>query len=301
MDLQRVDLNLMAAFEALMAARSVSGAASRLGISQPAMSGTLVRLRALFADELFVRSGRLMLPTVRALQIEAQIAPALAQMRAALAPPAPFDPATARRVFAVSGGDYATMVILPLLAARLAETAPHIDLRFRFVEKDATAGLLDDDALDLALGVFREPPKRFCLQPLFEERFVCIARKGHPALREGVTLDRFASLPHLLVTERGDASGAVDDALAKLGRARHVKLTVPHVLVVASVLAGSELIASVGARAAHLFARSAPIEIHELPVALPRWRLSMLWARRKSGDLGLAWLRGVLAEVGAAI
>jgi DNA-binding transcriptional LysR family regulator len=298
MDLQRIDLNLLVAFEALMAARSVSGAAARLGVSQPAMSGTLARLRALFGDELFVRSGRTMLPTVRAVQLETQVVQALAQLRVALAPPSPFDPATSRRVFTVSGGDYATMVILPRLAARLAEAAPSVDLRFRFIEKDAIYDLLDSDTLDLALGVYPAPPKRLSLQPLFEERFVCVARRGHPALRNGMTLDAFLRLPHLLVTERGDATGAVDEALAKLGLERHIRLTVPHVLIVSSVLPGSDLIAAVGARAGRMFARAAPVEIHELPLGLPTWRLSMLWSRQRAGDLGLAWLREILTDIG---
>ena len=120
MDLQRIDLNLLVAFEALLAERSVSAAAQRLGVSQPAMSSSLSRLRSLFDDALFVRAGRSMLPTERALEVQAPVAQALAQLRAALEPRAPFSPATSRRVFAVSGGDYATMVILPHLAAVLA-------------------------------------------------------------------------------------------------------------------------------------------------------------------------------------
>ena len=299
MDLQRIDLNLLVAFEALMAERSVSVAAARIGISQPAMSGALARLRDLFNDVLFVRSGRSMLPTVRATQLDSQIAQALAQIRAALDPPSSFDPLTSRRVFNVSGGDYATGVILPVLAARLAIAAPSVDLRFRFVEKDTTIDLLDSDTLDLALGVYPNPPKRLCLQPLLEERFVCLARKGHPGLQGGMTLEAFAALPHLLVTERGDAYGAVDEALAKLGLERHVRLTVPHVLVVPAVLPRSDLIASVGARAARLFADTAPIDIYEMPLPIASWRLSMLWSRQKAGDLGLAWLRDVVASIGA--
>ena len=301
MDLQRIDLNLMVAFEALMAERSVSAAATRLGVSQPAMSSTLGRLRSLFDDALFVRSGRVMLPTVRALQLEAQVGQALAQLRAALEPQAPFVAARSRRVFNVSGGDYATMVILPRLAALLAEEAPGVDLRFRFVEKDATFDLLDSDKLDLALGVFPDPPKRLGLQALFDEKFVCIARRGHPGLRGGMTMDAFIAAPHLLVTERGDAVGAVDEALGKLGLERRVALTVPHVLVVASVLPNSDLIATVGERAGRMFAQVAPLEVYETPGSMPPWRLSMLWSRQRTGDLGLTWLRDTLARTGVGV
>jgi DNA-binding transcriptional LysR family regulator len=301
MDLQRIDLNLMVAFEALMAERSVSGAAQRLGVSQPAMSGTLGRLRSLFDDALFVRSGRVMLPTVRALSLEVQVAQALTQLRAALEPQAPFNPATSRRVFTVSGGDYATMVILPHLAACLAEEAPGVDLRFRFVEKNDIFDLLDTDALDLALGVFPNPPKRLALQALFDEKFVSIARRAHPGLCNGMTLDAFAALPHLLVTERGDATGAVDEVLAREGRDRRIALTVPHVLVVPSVLAKSDLIATVGERVARLFAGAASLTVYDTPVVMPPWRLSMLWSRQKAGDSGLSWLQGVLARIGSRV
>jgi DNA-binding transcriptional LysR family regulator len=301
MDLQRIDLNLMVAFEALMAERSVSAAAARLGVSQPAMSNTLSRLRSLFDDALFVRAGRTMLPTTRATQLEGQVSLALAQLRAALAPPSPFDPRTSRRVFTVSGGDYATLVILPHLAARLAEQAPFVDLRFRFIEKDQVFDLLDTDALDLALGVYPNPPKRLGLQTVFQERFVCLARDDHPGLRDGLTLDAFTTLPHLLVTERGDAVGAVDEALAKLGLERRIALTVPHVLVVASVLRNTDLVATVGLRAARSFALWAPLALHEPPIPIAPWRMSMLWARQKSADPALAWLRTLVARIGASV
>lgn len=150
------------------------------------------RLRALFEDELFVRAGRVMLPTARAAALEAQVGQALTQLRAALAPQEAFNPASSRRVFHISGGDYAAMVILPALAAHLAQAAPLVNLRFRFIEKGAALDLLDQDALDLALGVFPEPPKRMAMRALFEERFVCLARHDHPALRQGLSLEIFA-------------------------------------------------------------------------------------------------------------
>lgn len=301
MDLSRIDLNLMVAFEALMAERSVSAAALRLGLSQPAMSAALQRLRALFEDALFVRSGRAMLPTVRAVELQGQIGQALTQLRNALEPQAPFNPQTSRRIFSLSGGDYASMIILPHLAAKIAAAAPHIDLRFRFAEKQTVVDLLDDDTLDLALGVFPEPPKRLGLQSLFEERFVCVSRRSHPALSDGMTLESYVALPHLLVTERGDAVGAVDEALAKQGFERRVTLTVPHVLVVPAVLTRTNLIATVGKRVAQSFSEAAALDIFEVPVAVPAWRLSMLWSRQRAGDLGLEWLRSILVEICAMV
>ena len=149
--------------------------------------------------------------------------------------------------------------------------------------------------------MFPDPPKRLGLQALFEERFVCVVRQDHPALRAGMTLDAFVALPHLLVTERGDEVGAVDEALARQGLKRRVALTVPHVLIVPSVLPASHLVATVGARAGRLFAQAAPLAVHDPPVTLPPWRLSMLWSRQKTGDPGLAWLRDVMARIGARV
>ena len=191
------------------------------------------------------------------------------------------------------------MVLLPRLTARLRGAAPGVDLRFRFVEKDQTFDLLDADALDLALGVYPNPPKRLVMQPLFTERFVSVACRSNPALRGGMTLAAYAALPHLLITERADATGVVDDALRRQGLQRRVALTAPHVLVVPAVLPGSGMVATVGGRAGRMFAAPGRLLLHEVPVALPSWQLSMLWTRQRDGDLGLAWLRGMLAEVAA--
>ena len=201
----------------------------------------------------------------------------------------------------MSGGDYAAMVILPRLAAFVAAEAPGVDLRFRFVEKDQVDGLIDTGGLDLALGVFPNAPKRMALQAVFEERFVCVAARHNPGISGELTLAAFVALPHLLVTERGDAVGAVDEALARQGLRRRVALTVPHVLVVPAVLPGSTMVATVGARVARMFAASAALAVHDTPVQMPAWRLSILTARQKAGDSGLEWLRQAIARIGAGV
>jgi DNA-binding transcriptional LysR family regulator len=296
MDLQRVDLNLMVAFEALMAERSVSAAALRLGISQPAMSGSLARLRSLFADSLFVRAGNTMLPTTRAMALAEPVGRALAALRAAVQPPGGFDPATASRTFRISGGDYAATVLLPALTASLRTSASGVDLRFRFIEKDQVLGLLDAGVLDLAIGVFPDIPKRFAARALFQERFVCVAARGHPALARGLTLNTFAALPHVLVTERGDAVGAVDEALRARGLERRVALTIPYVLPLRELLPGSDLVATVGARVGRILATSG-LALHEPPLPLAPWPLCMAWSRQQDADPGLSWLRALLFSV----
>jgi DNA-binding transcriptional LysR family regulator len=301
MNMADVDLNLLTAFEALMRERSVGGAALRLGVGQPAASHALARLRVLFADELLRRQGRVMVPTPRALALAEPIGRALAAAREALEPVAAFDPATARRVFTLSGGDYVLSTIAPGLIAAVRGGAPNVDLRFRFVEKTQIEKLLDEGVIDLALGVFPNPAKRFEMRQIFEEHFVCVARRDHPVFQGGLDLAGYAAAPHLLVTERGDDFGAVDEALARVGLTRRIALTVPSVLAVRRLLLGSDLIATIGERVAGGFAQEPRLALAATPLALPPWKLSLLSRRGPQPDAGLTWLIGLILRTGAAL
>ena len=288
--LKDIDLNLLTAFDAMMSERSVGRAALRLGIGQPAASHALARLRTLLDDELFRRDGRTMVPTERALEIAEPISRALAAAREALEPPASFDPSRSTRKFTLSGGDYALSVALPALLPLVRRHAPGIDLRFRFVEKDLALTLLDDGRLDLALSVYPNAPKRYEAVTVFEEHFVCVARRDHPAMANGLTLDGYASALHVLVTERGDERGAVDEALARVNRERRIALTVPSVLVLHRLLVETDLVATIGARVAQTFSQDPRLTMTSPPVATPVWRMQALRLRRSRPDPGLNWL-----------
>jgi len=293
----RLDLNLLLVFEAMMRERSVTRAAERLGIGQPAVSNALGRLRVLLKDELFVRGPGGMVPTARALELAEPVETAMATLRDAVSPKAAFDPVSSSRRFTLSAGDYAAITLFPRLIARVRSAAPHVDLRFRFVEKDDVAEALDSGEIDVALGVFASPSKRFIMKPLLEETFACVVRAGHPVVAQGLTLESYAALPHLLVTERGDDVGAVDEVLRGLGLKRRVAITVPHLLLLPWFLCESDLIATTGLRAARSFAAMAPIAVLPPPLNLRSWRLSMLYSRQRSGDSGVAWLCGLLAQI----
>lgn len=301
MNTQAFDLNLMLAFEALYLERSVSRAAARLDIGQPAMSNALARLRTLFVDDLFVREGRTMAPTPRALEVAPLVSSALASIRDAVQGAATFEPATARRTFHVCGGDYALMALLPGLMDRLRRDAPDVDLRFRFIEKGAVFDALDDGTVDLALGVYPSTPKRFECLKVFDERFACLIRTDHPVLRRGLTIERYADLAHVLVTERGDQRGAIDDALQALGLKRRIVLTVPSVLVVRRLLVDTDLVATVGERVGASFASDPRLVVCDPPLALPRWTLSLLRVRRRRNDAGLRWLSDLILGVGRGL
>jgi len=243
-----IDLNLLATFEALDKARSVSGAARLLGLSQPATSAALARLRKAMGDELFSYSGGEMQPTAAARRIGPGLLAALADIRALLDAERSFDPSTARASFTIGITDFASVVIGPALLAQMAVEAPGIDIRLEAYDKTSVAALIDGSGLDLVIGSFANPPDRSVATPLLIESLVGVARAGHPALLSPLDAARFASLDHALFTLGRDARGVVDDRLAMLGLERRVRLSLPHLMAMPDVLRATDLVAVVPSR-----------------------------------------------------
>lgn len=301
MNLASIDLNLLLAFEALLEEQGVTAAARRIGMGQPGMSAALGRLRALLQDELFVRAAGGMRPTAKALRLAPGIIGALSQLRRTLDAGIGFDPATASRSFAIGGTDYTALVLLPRLVAHVRRHAPGLDLRAVGYEKDAVPDMLDRGEMDVALGVFPDPPGRAVLTPLFTERFVGVAAVGHPAIMDGrIAAQDFARLPHALVTARRDAAGSLDQALAGQGLRRRVALTLPHAMVLPAVLEGSDLVAALPSRLADRVLAGGRLQRFELPVVTRPWTVSMLWPATARRDPAAAWLRGAVATCLAA-
>lgn len=297
MKLSDADLNLMVAFEALWEECSVSRAAQRLGVGQPAMSATLARLRALLDDPLFTRVGSRMQPTPKATRIAPSVHDALAQLRGVLAESQPFVAANARHVFAVASTDYTTLVLMPALMKTLRTEAPGIDLRVIGYDKGDIEALLIEPRIDIALGVFPKPPGFAVRQTLCSERFVGVARIGHPAVADGrMTLDDFCRLPHVLVSLRRDAVGYVDRWLATAGHARRVALVLPHMLAVPAVLLESDLLAVLPERMVRSDT-SRGLQSFEVPIAMPGWSIEMLWNPIARSCDASAWLRRCVQEV----
>lgn len=294
------DLNLLAAFEALYAERSVTAAARRQGIGQPAMSAALARLRRLFGDELFVRVGATMQPTPLAERLGPRIGAALAGLRAALAEDAAFDPATARRRFTIAASDQVSLVLLPRVLTRLRAVAPGVDLRIVAPAKDDAAAVLERGEVDLVIGTFRDPPARLLVTTLYRERFVGIARAGHPVLAGPLTLEAWAAAPHALFTLRGDMQGEIDEVLARRGRTRRVALSVPHLLALPALLAASDLVAAVPSRLVPVLC-GREIESFPLPLGIDEWRVVMLSSPAARRDRARSWLRGIVREAAAGL
>jgi DNA-binding transcriptional LysR family regulator len=291
MDLRRVDLNLLVVFEQLMAQRSVGRAALRLGLSQPATSAALARLRQLFGDPLLLRHGNAMQPTLRAERLLPGVRQALRLVEDAFSPREEFDPAQSTRRFRLVMSDYTEHLMLPILMRRLLAEAPSVTLRVLPVDKRRLADWLGDGTLDAAIGYWPDPPKPLRIARLLQEQFVCALAADHPTVRGRLTLAQYVALPHLLVAPKGGETGIVDDELAERGLSRHIALTTPDFAVVPRILPGTNLIATITSLVALRLADGAALQVLRPPLALPGYDLQFIWDAARDRDAGLLWLR----------
>jgi DNA-binding transcriptional LysR family regulator len=298
--LSSFDLNLLVVFDVLLAERSVTRAAARLGLSQPAVSNALSRLRDALGDPLFVRTPQGMAPTPRALAFEGPLRLALDRVAGALAGDVTFDPGTSRRSFVLAATDYVQFVLLPPLIRRLEREAPGIVLTVQPVLQRHPWHELEAGAIDLSLSAARAVPKGLHRRWLFRDRVVCIVRRDHPRARGGLTLDRYLSLSHVEALPVG-AQGLADEVLATRGHVRRIAVTVPHFLVAPHVVLTTDYVFTLAARIATPIAESYPLRALPLPFEMPEIRVSAHWHERVQGDPAHRWLRQVIAEVAATL
>ena len=297
MAVDRLDLNLLRVFQALDAERHVTRAAARLGLTQSAASNALRRLRATFQDDLFQRTPTGMEPTALARELAGPVTAALDAVRAAVELNQPFAPASARDEFTVGVSDYAEFVLAPPVTARLRERAPGVSVVFRHADREAALALLDEDRVHLALGMFPEPPARMTRIVLLRDDFVVLLRRGHPAAG-GLNLAGYLAWPHLLVSPVASREGAVDRALAELGRTRQLAAVVSHHLVVAPILQGSTLLCTMARRLATPMAAAFGLALLPLPagLALAPQPTSLVFHNRYAQRPAHRWLRALVAE-----
>lgn len=299
MNLLSFDLNLLLAFESLMIERNVTRAAKRIGLSQPAMSNALSRLRRTFDDPLLVRSPEGMAPTAAAQALITPVRAALAQLRAALEEKPAFDPAASKRTFHLSTSDHVEMTLIAPLVAQLLGQAPRVSLRLtrpRTLFQPPTVQALAD-SIDLAIGFFPDVPAleaSIHSEVLWEERSVVVARKAHPRIKGKLTLRQFAAEHHAAVFYKAEGQGFIDTLLEQKGLARRAAVIVPHFASVPFVVAASDLIATVPERTADHFAKQLKLQVFPAPLAIPPFRMTMVWHERMEADPAHSWLRGLI-------
>lgn len=297
LDLTRFDLNLLVVLEALWAERHVGRAADRLHLSQSATSHALSRLRTAFDDQLFIRNPRGIEPTPLAVELMPRVAAALESVRQVASPRGPFDPGHWQATLSVAATDHAVLTVIAPVLAKIQAAAPGLVLQLRPADMESALRMLDSGDLDIVLGSgsFAQIPQRLDCQLVHKERFVGIARQGHPALvkrgrKRHMELDDFTRLPHILVSPRGDARGAVDIALEALGRSRRVSATCPSFLAVPFMVGASESIAVIAERVALRLQETAQLSLFELPLALPGWEVFVIRARGRANEPALQWM-----------
>lgn len=297
MKLHEFDLNLLLVFDRLVQDGRVSRVAESLGLSQPAVSNALRRLRDALGDALFVRTPTGMAPTPYAQQLAGPVAQALQGLQGALNVQASFEPTRSERCFTLAMTDVGELYFLPDLMDALAHEAPGITLRSLPVADTGLREQMAAGRVDLALGPLPQLQGGFFQQALFRQRYVALMRAGHPlAGSTALSAARYRQAAHVRVVSAGTAHGQVDEALQRLGVARRVQLTVPHYVALGQVLARTDLVATVPERLAERLAGPHGLVSRPLGLKLPTSTIAQLWHAHLHRDPGHQWLRALVAQ-----
>ena len=296
MNVQDLDLNLLRAFDAVLQERSVTAAAGRLRLTQPAVSNALSRLRALFGDPLFIRTPAGMDATPFARELGEPVRQALALLESALSHGPGFDPATSTRAFRFYMSDLGQIEFLPPLIERVQRAAPGVRLEAVAMEVEDIGDSLAAGALDLAVGFLPGlgPPVR--RKQLFRDPYVCLMRSDHPRIGKTLTRKNFTEASHALVSYRG-GHRVIEEALERAGLSRRIALRVPHFTVVPMVLERTDLILTLPARVARVFEQRGNFRSLPPPVPIPPADVGVHWHERFDADPGNRWLREQLLEL----
>ena len=307
MDIRKVDLNLLLAFDALMQDGNLTRAGFRLGLSQPSMSHALGRLRKISGDPLFVRVPTGMEPTPFALQISGAVRDGLALLQNALDGAAVFDASTYNRTFQILMSDIGELVYLPRLINKLKIAAPNVNLRVLQLPRESYQNAFLSGEADLAIGFLPGLKAGFYQQRLFEDSYVCIARKGHPRVRDNLSLEQFTQESHVLIEPAGSRYSTVslqsstttfiERHLAHQGLSRRIALRVPHFMVVPEIVQQTDLLATVPGSVMAYIRPIPKVKMLQLPIVTPRFEIKQFWHQRNHHDVANIWLRRTIAEL----
>ncbi|WP_416637561.1 LysR family transcriptional regulator [Pseudomonas sp. OHS18] len=286
-----IDMDLLLTLDALLDEQNITHAAARLGISQPAMSARLARLRRVFGERLFIAAptGRGVLPTPRALALRPTLQQVLSGM-SALLEPAVFDPATSQRTFVVALHENPALMLGAKLFNRIREQAPLARLRFALPDPDTLFRQMEHGEIDVFIGVGEAVNEGWVGRQLFTDQFITAQRKGHPRGQHELDLAAFCSAPHLLVSSAGDPfAGIVDRVLAELGSSRQVVMSTQSYAMAPPLVAGTDLLCTLPRRLLQQF--STTLDLFEPPIELPSLALNAYWHPRNHEDAASIWLR----------
>jgi DNA-binding transcriptional LysR family regulator len=287
--LRRLDATLLLVFQTAMETRKLGEVAMRLGLTPSAISHALTRLRDIFEDPLFTRQHDGVTPTRRAMELQPNIVIALTALRNSLTV-APFNPATIERTFKIAALDYAIVVIGPGLIRAITQLAPGVRLSFVTLGRAESLEAVMRGQLDMSIGVFAAQIEKTNITALTQDRFVLVARRGHPAFKKQMTIDGFAALDHIIVSGSGDLSGPIDTALEALGKKRRVVAAVPQFLASLASVQISDAIASVPEKSALRYAKRLGLEIWPSPLKTAPFQVSAATRAEANGDPALMWL-----------
>ncbi len=298
--LRGLDLNLLLTLHVLIEERQVSNAALRLGVTQPAVSHALGRLREQFGDALLVRRGKDMVLTPRALEIAGPLLQILASIQQ-ITVPAGFDPQKARGTLRIATTDYGLAIVLPHVLSEVSKAAPRLSIAYSDLS-DNMFEKLKSGFLDLAL-TGQASYQDMQAETLFTERFVVVTRADHPLVGKPLTVESFVAWPHVLIDILHSRLHGIDERLQRMGIQRHIALRMPHFLAAAFFAQKSDLIVPVLERVARLHVDSLGLVIHQPPpeLDLGRFDYVQMWHERRNNDPLHRWLRNLIRTVGARI
>jgi DNA-binding transcriptional LysR family regulator len=303
MNFSALDLNLLRVFDAMAMELNTTRAGDRIGLSQPAVSSALARLRHIIGDELFVREGNRMVPTERAVALQGPVREALHRLENALSAASRFDPASATQTFRIGGSDYFSILLMPRLAATVVPEAPGVTLQMVDHPASDALRLLGEGAIDMGVEARFDLPDWVHSQTLFQSYIVAAAPRNHPALEkagvrpgERIPAKLYCEMPQVLMSMDGGRTGTVDRVLAGHGLARRVAMTVPHFQAVALAIARGGLLGNLPIHFARPVASTLDLALYLPPYDPPIVDVMLYWHKRVDADAANAWLRGHVAR-----
>ncbi len=297
MQLRDLDLNLLLVFNQLLIDRRVSTTADNLGLTQPATSNALKRLRKALNDELFVRTHQGMEPTPYALQLADSVTLAIETLREAFKHEEQFDPLCAKRTFTLAMTDIGEIYFMPKLMNALTRLAPHCLLSTVRSNSDTLAESLQSGAVDVAVGLLPNLQAGFFQRRLFHHKYVCLCRRNHPATKRPFTLEAYSSYEHVRVVAANTGHGEADTFIQRSGAKRKIRLEVPHFVAVGYILQQTNLIATVPERFASSCAKPFDLVQLEPPMPLPEIAINLFWHAKFNKDPANRWIRQLMFDL----